>query len=58
MLMFNIGDFLGKFIPAKATVKSMGVTYLISIVFPIITIYYYAFLYFTNQGSWIQNQKL
>lgn len=51
--MFNTGDFLGKFIPAKATVKSMGVTYLISIVFPIITIYYYAYLYFTNEGSWI-----
>ena len=53
MLMFNIGDFLGKFIPARVTIKSMGMTYLISILFPLISVYYYAYLYFTVSGSWI-----
>jgi hypothetical protein len=51
--MFSLGDFLGKFIPAKVTIKSMGITYLISVVFPLITVYFYTFLYFTQVGAFI-----
>lgn len=53
LLMFNIGDFLGKFIPSTFTTSKMTTVYLISLMFPIISVYYYFFYYFTEKGHWI-----
>jgi hypothetical protein len=54
-LMYNIGDFLGKFIPAHWTSSDPLVMYLISLFFPLLTIYFNAYAFFSDKGSFIQS---
>jgi hypothetical protein len=52
-LMYNIGDFLGKFIPAQWTSSDPLVMYLISLFFPLLTVYFNAYAFFSEKGSFI-----
>lgn len=53
--MYNTGDFLGKFIPSNFTLNSLKFTYLISLFFPLVCAYYYAYYFFSAEGSLVQS---
>jgi len=57
-LMYNIGDFLGKFIPARFTSASAMVNYFISLCFPLWCAYYYKYLYYAGPDSILRNRNL
>lgn len=57
-LMYSIGDFLGKFIPAQWVSNNTLVMYLISLYFPLLTAYFNAYAFFTDKGSFIQGVQL
>lgn len=56
--MYGIGDFVGKFIPAQWTSSNPLVMYLVSLFFPILTIYFTMFAYFVDVNSFLTNKQL
>lgn len=55
LLWYGLGDFLGKFIPAKYVSSNSMVMYCISLFFPVSLIYLTSYYYFLDNESFFVN---